>query len=185
MQFYDVIENRKSIKKFKERDISCEKLDRMVKATMMAPSWKNNTSYKLILVKDKKKKDMLSSAVINKSDEADISLREAPVDAVMVAQPNKSGKINDKEFYLVDSAIAMEHFILSATEEGLGTCWIASLNENKVKEALSIPEEYRVVAMTPVGEIREDSEHYEEKDVRQYVFLDNYNNSYNYDKYNN
>ncbi|MFA9379390.1 MAG: nitroreductase family protein, partial [Lachnotalea sp.] len=77
------------------------------------------------------------------------------------------------------------HFILSATEEGLGTCWIASLNENKVKEALSIPEEYRVVAMTPVGEIREDSEHYEQKDVRQYVFLDNYNNSYNYDKYNN
>lgn len=147
---------------------------------MLSPSWKNNTSFKIILVQDKKKKDMVASAVINKTEEAAISIREAPIAMVIIGDPNKSGEVDNKDLYLVDSAIAMEHFILAATEEGLGTCFIASFDELKIKEALSIPKDFRVVAITPLGEALDIKEHYEEKDVRQYVFVDNYSVSYNY-----
>lgn len=180
MDFYNVLENRVSVHKFKENPVSKEVLDRMVKAAMMSPSWKNNTSYKIILVQDKKKKDMLAGSIINKTDDAAIALREAPMAAVIIGNPNKSGEIDNKQFYLIDSAIALEHLVLAAADEGLGTCIIASFNEIKIKEALSIPEEFRVVAVTPIGEAFETKEHYEEKDVRQYVFMDNYNSSYNY-----
>jgi nitroreductase len=98
--------------------------------------------------------------------------------AIVVADPASSGEVENKEYYLVDSAIAMEHFILSATNEGYGTCWIAALDEDIIKSALSIPQNYKVVALTPIGEISESKEHYEKKDVRDFVFLNSWENSY-------
>jgi len=51
----------------------------------------------------------------------------------------------------IDVAIAFEHLILQATEEGLGTCWIGSFDEAEVKAVLVVPEEARVLALTPLG----------------------------------
>ena len=51
----------------------------------------------------------------------------------------------------MDAAIAMEHIVLAATNEGLGTCWIGAFDEKAVKEVLGIPDHIRVVAMTPLG----------------------------------
>ena len=45
----------------------------------------------------------------------------------------------------------MEHLVLAATNLGLGTCWIGGFNEINVKKILNIPDEIKVVAMTPVG----------------------------------
>lgn len=179
MQFYDVIESRKSIKKFRSTNISKDKIDRMITAAMMAPSWKNQTPYKIVLVEDKNKREELSNTVMNKTDEAAQSIREAPLTAVIVADPKHSGAVDEREYYLVDSAIAMEHFILAATAEGYGTCWVGALDEDKVRQVLNIPNNYRVVAMTPVGETEEDKEHYPKKDIKDYVFLDCWNKAYN------
>jgi nitroreductase len=43
------------------------------------------------------------------------------------------------------------NLILAATELGLGTCWIANFDEKAAKKALGVPNEIRVVAMTPLG----------------------------------
>ncbi|MCJ7634575.1 nitroreductase family protein [Candidatus Bathyarchaeota archaeon] len=46
----------------------------------------------------------------------------------------------------------MEHLLLAAAEQGLGTCWIGGgFDETAVKEALGIPKEILVVALTPLG----------------------------------
>ena len=50
-----------------------------------------------------------------------------------------------------DLSIALEHMILAATNEGLGTCWIGKFDEKMVKDLLQIPDGVRVVALTPVG----------------------------------
>ena len=178
MQFYDVVKNRKSIKKFKNAPICAEKLTRMINAAMMAPSWKNSSGYKFILVDEKKQLEEISKAIVNKDNSAAQSILDAPMTAVIVADPNASGEVENKEFYLVDSAIAMEHFILAATNEGYGTCWIAAINEDIIKKALSIPQNYKVVAMTPIGEVAESKEHYDKKDVSDLVFSNTWDNSY-------
>ena len=49
----------------------------------------------------------------------------------------------------------MRSMVLTATSEGLGTCWIGSFDENQVKEMLKIPENFRVVALLAVGYPRE------------------------------
>lgn len=178
MQFYDVIQNRTSIKKFKNTSINREKVERMINAAMMAPSWKDKESYKFIIVEEANKKNAIAQAVKNKTQEAADAVKEAPMVAVVVASPEKSGEIDNKEFYLVDGAIAMEHFILAATEEGYGTCWIAAVDENKIKSELGIPESYRVVGLTPVGEIGEQKKQQPQKDIKDYVFLNNWNSVY-------
>lgn len=41
--------------------------------------------------------------------------------------------------------------VLCATEEGLVTCWIAAFNEEATRRVLRIPEEIKIVALTPLG----------------------------------
>ena len=178
MEFYDVVKSRKSIKKFKNTPVNKEKLTKMIEAAMMSPSWKNNTSYKFILVDEKNKLEQISKSIMNKDDSAAQSILEAPMTAVIVADPDASGEVENREYYLVDSAIAMEHFILSATNEGYGTCWIAAIDEDIIKKALSIPQSYKVVAMTPIGEIAESKEHNNKKDAKDFVFLNTWDNAY-------
>ncbi|WP_432403977.1 nitroreductase family protein [Wukongibacter sp. M2B1] len=178
MQFYDVIESRTSVREFHSTPIDKESLARAINSAMMSPSWKNNTSYKFILVDDSREKDMLAEAIMNDNNSASESVRQAPMVAVIVADPDKSGIVADKEYYLVDSAIAMEHFILAVTNEGYGTCWIGAVDENKVRQILSIPNNQRVVAMTPIGKTAEHQGHHPKKDVREYVFLNKWGKSY-------
>jgi nitroreductase len=59
-------------------------------------------------------------------------------------------------WYVVDVTIALEHMVLTATSEGLGTCWVGSFDEKQVKELLKIPENYRVVALIAMGYPREE-----------------------------
>jgi nitroreductase len=178
MEFYDVIKARKSIKRFKNTPINSEKLTRMIDAAMMSPSWKNNNSYKFILVDQKNELEQISKAIMNKDNSAAQSIIDAPMTVVVVADPELSGEVENREYYLVDSAIAMEHFILAATNEGYGTCWIAAIDEDIIKNALSIPQNYKVVALTPIGEIVESKEHNDKKDVRDFVFLNTWDKAY-------
>jgi nitroreductase len=48
--------------------------------------------------------------------------------------------------------------VLTATAEGLGTCWIGSFSEEKVKSLLNIPDRFRVVALIAMGYQREKLE---------------------------
>ena len=51
----------------------------------------------------------------------------------------------------VDIGISLEHLMLAAAAEGLGTCWIGAFIEGDVREILGVPAEVKIVALTPVG----------------------------------
>ena len=53
--------------------------------------------------------------------------------------------------YVQDGCIAAYHFILSAWFHGLGTCWIAAMDADAVKDRLGIPRDQYVATVTPVG----------------------------------
>ncbi len=52
---------------------------------------------------------------------------------------------------IVDVAIAVDHLTLAARAEGLGTCWIGSFDNARLKEFFDLPEDVNVVALTPLG----------------------------------
>ncbi|CAH2213422.1 nitroreductase family protein [Tepidibacter aestuarii] len=179
MQFYDVINERKSIKNFKNTPIQKDKLDRILTATIMSPSWKNNKCFKFILVDNETQKQELSMAVMNNVNSASNSVTQAPLVVVVVADPSSSGSIDNKDLYLVDSGIAMEHLVLACTNEGYGTCWIASLDEDKIKKTLCIPDKYRVVAMSPMGEYSDYDDNQSNKDtINDHICLNKWDSPY-------
>ncbi|MDT8716509.1 nitroreductase family protein [Clostridium sp. 19966] len=183
MDFYDVVNERKSIKDFKDTPIDNSKINRIIEAVMRAPSWKNKSCYKVILVDDYIKRQDLSECIDNDDYSAISAVKKAPIIALIVANPYKSGRVDGKDFYLVDAGIAMEHLVLAATAEGYGTCWIGSLLEDRIRELLNIPEEYRVIAMTPIGVTELKSSHYPEKEEQNYVFHNEWNSEYTSKEY--
>jgi len=78
-------------------------------------------------------------------------IAKAPVIIVACAEPTQPAIKGNQHYYMLDIGIAMEHLMLVATERGLGTCWIGWFNEDKIKKALGVPENIRVVASTPLG----------------------------------
>lgn len=174
MQFYEVIENRNSANKFKSDPVNQDSLSRIIDASMKSPSWKNNTSYRVIIVDDVELKKEISETILNDTDEMSQALKEAPLLAVVVGDPEESGIIEGKEYYLVDGAIAMQQLILAATNEGYGTCWLGCMNEDKIKKVLKIPQNYKVIAMTPIGKAEKYKSPNPKKDVRDYVFSNSF-----------
>ena len=174
MDFYKVLESRNSTIKFSDEPIESDSLSRMINAAMRSPSWKNNTSYRLMFVDDLKLKEEISETILNDTDKMKDAIKQAPLLAVILGDPKESGIIEDKEYYLVDAAIAMQQLILAATNEGYGTCWLGCMNQDKVKETLEIPKNYNVIAMTPIGKAEEYKDEKPKKDVREYVFLNKF-----------
>lgn len=144
MEFYDVVKNRKSIRKYMSKKVPEDVLDRILEAARWAPSWKNGQCTRYIIVDDPAlMPKVVSGMVVNWG---------APMFIVACADPANSGHKNGMDYYLVDLAISMEHLVLAAAAEGLGTCWIGAMfNEASVKNALSIPDNMKVVAVTPLG----------------------------------
>ena len=144
----NIIESRRSIRSYKSQDVEEKKLEYILQAFRKAPSAKNIQPWKLIIAKDKKKKADLPIACNGQT-----FIAEAPIIVVACAKEDEAygtmgGYMNS---YPVDLALAMEHLILAATEQCLGTCWIGAFKEKLVKDLLGVPENVRVVALTPVG----------------------------------
>ncbi len=123
--------------------------DECLEAARFVPSWANKQCWHFIVVRDREKIEKLSSTI-------NFWMKDAPAVIVACGDPSKSGFKNEQHYYLVDVAIALEHFVLAATNEGLGTCWIGAFDEENVKTLLSIPREIKIIALTPIGFPAED-----------------------------
>ena len=144
----ELIETRRSIRSYKDQEIEEDKLDYVLQAFRKAPSAKNLQPWKLVVAKNKKVIKDLAIACNNQT-----FMEEAPVIIVACAKEEEAygtmgGYMNS---YPIDIAIALEHLILAATEKGLGTCWIGAFKEQLVKGILGVPENVKVVALTPLG----------------------------------
>jgi nitroreductase len=74
----------------------------------------------------------------------------------------------------VDVACAVEHLMLQAEEEGLGTCWIGAFEEKDVKAILNVPEDVKVLALTPLGYPDEEPRYRGRKDLSEILSYDRY-----------
>jgi len=146
MDVFRAIKTRRSIRDYEKSPIEKEKLRKVLEGARLAPSAVNYQPWRFIVVTDPKIREELRSAY-NKD-----WFVSAPVIIVACVLPEKAYVRRDgEEYWKVDVAIAMQNLILVAWAEGLGTCWIAAFNEKEAKRVLGVPENARVVAMTPLG----------------------------------
>ena len=74
----------------------------------------------------------------------------------------------------VDVGISFEHLMLAATEQGLGSCWIGAFNEKAVGEVIGVPENVRVVALTPIGYPDDQGRERKRKSIKEIVSYNKY-----------
>jgi nitroreductase len=140
------IRERYSVRSYQKRPVEKEKLEAVLEAARLAPSAKNVQEWRFVVVRDAETRQKLVSAANHQR-----FVGEAPVVIACCAVNSDYLMRCGHPAFLIDVAIAMEHMALQAVEEGLGTCWIGSFYEDKVRQALGIPENVRVVELLTLG----------------------------------
>jgi nitroreductase len=148
MEFAQLIRSRESIRSYDPaRPVTREILDRILEAGRIAPSAANLQPWKFLVVSSP---EMLAKVRPCYRGEW---FREAPHVLIVkgdkkAAWKRKSDGYNSLE---TDLTIAMDHMILAAENEGIGTCWIAAFDYQALREALQLGADEQVFAITPLG----------------------------------
>jgi nitroreductase len=175
MDFYDVVESRRSIRSYKDIGIEREKLYRILESSTLVPSWSCKHCWRFMVIDDNEIKNRIAQC-INETNPARHGVFEASMAVVMCADPVNAQEIDEKEYYMSDCGIAMEHFMLAACSEGLSTCWIGLFDEDKLKIILGIPQTIRIVAITPLGYSNEIPEPRNKKTIKDIAYLNKWDN---------
>lgn len=148
MELDKVIEQRRSVRKFRSKKPNWRDIIEAVEAARKAPLAGNLASVKFILVDDAEviaelaeaaQQDFIaqcSYAVVVCSDKADL-----------VRSYYEKGDIYARQ----EAGAAIEQFLLKIVDLGLASCWVGAFVEGQVKTALKIPENVDVEAILPIG----------------------------------
>ena len=160
MDVIEAIGSRRSVRKFSDRAVEPEKLQTVLEAVRLSPSWANMQCCRLVVVQDATLKEKLSELSFveaifaprgYKTNPAQDALAEAPVVIVACADPTQSGDLRGQKYYLTDVGIAAENLMLAAHAVGLGSVFVGVFDEEQVGDLLEIPKEVRIVGLFPLG----------------------------------
>ncbi|WP_287584815.1 nitroreductase family protein [Candidatus Borrarchaeum sp.] len=153
MDVYEAIRKRKSVRRYKDKEVEQEKLTRILEAARLAPSASNKQEWRFVVVQDKEKRRKLSAEAARGQK----FVEEAPVVIACCAETDNHEMTCGQLCYPIDVAIAIDHITLAAVEEDLGTCWIGAFYEDKAKNILNIPDRIRIVELLTLGYPADDS----------------------------
>ena len=171
MDLMEAIKTRRSIRKFRETPVPENLLKDVLNAGRLAPSADNAQPWKIIVVRDEQVKQKVTQACNGQK-----FLVQAPVVLVLCGIPEEAFQTvgGYMSSHVIDATIALDHITLAARSLGLGTCWVAWFKEDKVKDILGIPEDVRVVALSPLGYPDESPERPSRKNLEELIAYDKY-----------
>ncbi len=178
MELSDVITSRRSIRKFRQEDISADTIRLLLDAARLAPSGSNLQPARFIVAQSSTSKETLSrytpykfiakasvifvccadlTAMTTRDRRVGELLNEGAFEGVDIDMNDASATspvMDDaavKAYLSMNVAIAIEHIVLKAVDLGLGSCWLGRFDRDKVKEYLSLDESIYPVVLLPVG----------------------------------
>ncbi len=170
MNVYEAILKRRSIRRFKDKGVPYEVLEKCIDAGRIAPSGRNEQLCEYIVINDAKVLpgifENIGGSAKMPPDKGGPRPEQAPK-AYTIVLINKKLEIDAKRrsVTLTDVGLAAENIMLTALEQGIWCCPILIFNEGDLKLILGIPDDYDiglVIAMgypdeSPVAEIAKDS----------------------------
>ncbi len=146
MDFYEVLARRRSIRNYRPDPIPSEVFERLGTAVASAPSACNRQPWKVLIVTEPALLEAIRSACPQRL------LVGAPAIGAVLGNAAEAWKRPEGDSIVsVDAAIVMEHLVLAAAAEGLGSCWVCAYDRKKVDAAFGIAAPWSVYALTPLG----------------------------------
>jgi len=152
----ELITSRQSDRKYSNKPVEKEQINRIVEAGRMAPSACNAQPWKFIVVTNPELIKLLAEAASAKILGMNSFVRQAMAIIVIVREKANfsskiGGTIKNKDYSLIDIGIASENICLQARAEGLGSCMIGWFDEDGVRKILGIPDNKRVPLLITLG----------------------------------
>ncbi len=148
------IQNRKTVRKFKDNKVEPEKVERMLRAAMRAPSAMNGQPWEFIVVDDpavlEKMKDYSGGAR---------ALQTAPLAIVVLEKELPEREARGMTFMGAhDLGACTQNILLQAVEDGLAAGWMSVRPEPEktLRQILNFPENMKAFAVLAVGYAAED-----------------------------
>lgn len=158
MDLFEVIEKRRSIRRFKPKEVPEKDLKRILEAGRLAPSGSNRQPWRFIVVRDPERKKSLSVAAHNQKSVADafaviVALGDPSVPVDLRARLRSlANRVSSTRIpHRQDPMIAVEHMVLAATALGYGACWIGAFDDSEAKKILEVPKNLDAIVLIPVG----------------------------------
>ena len=150
MELIDIMQKRRSIRKYTDEHIPEDKLEMILQAALLAPTSMDRKPCEFYAVTDR---DTLRALASAKKAGAGV-LADAAAAIVVAADSDKA------DTWVEDSSIALTYMHLMATELGLGSCWVQMHlrrsadgrdAEDNVRRILSLQKSYRIVGALSLG----------------------------------
>jgi len=175
MSVKTIIAERRSTRKYQDKEIPANLIKEVVDAARLAPSGNNAQPSRFFIVKDEKIKKKLKEEKVFKQD----FVYKAPVIIVCCGDTESYPKEKlepgfDDPFRIRavrDVSIAAQNLVLRATELGLGTCYIGWRHKGRIKKALGIPKNYVVPFVITLGYPAESPEARPRKSLKEILFF--------------
>ena len=164
MDFLEIANARQSCRSYDEgREVEQEKLDAILEAVRIAPSACNGQPYHLTVCKGELAKEVAKATMgmgMNKF------AAQAPILIVISEKPYVKtaalgAKVKGNDYRSMDIGIAAAYLTAEAAAQGLGTCILGWLDDEKLRKLCNLNEPVRLVVT--LGYAKEDEKHREKK----------------------
>ena len=150
MDFFKVVDERHSMRKYADTPLEEEKLIKILETANKAPSAGNLQGYEIYIIRSHEQRQALVKAAWDQE-----FLAEAPVVLIFCANPSRVVERYEERgsglYCIQDATIACTFSMLAAKALGLDTVWVGAFDEDSVRKTIHIPDNLRPVAMLPIG----------------------------------
>jgi nitroreductase len=135
MDFLELAERRVSVRGYRETPVEEEKLAYVLEAARMAPTGGNRQSFQLVVMHTQGRQEEMQR-IYGKEWFA-----QAPIVICACGAAD----------YSMNIGIVIDHLIMAATEQGLGTCWIGAFDRAAVREIVGLPDDVEPLILATLG----------------------------------
>jgi len=154
--FMDIIKERRSVRKFEDRDIPESTLQTVLEAAQWSQSWANTQCWEIVVVKDQAIKGQLQETMA-KGNPATKAIVEAPALLAVCGKLETSGyykgQVTTKfgDWFLFDLGLVCQNICLAAHAAGLGSVIVGLFDHDQAAKVLKVPQGHELVAIIPLG----------------------------------
>jgi nitroreductase len=139
MDTFDCIRTRRTTRTFVSKEVPEQSLGKILEAGRLTPSARNLQPWHFVVIQDKATLKQLGSLCTTGR-----FIEQASCAVAVVTDPANN-------WHEIDGARAVQNMELAGWNEGLGTCWIGSMERERIKELLAIPKQLHLLTILPFG----------------------------------